>query len=203
MAENKQQQPKKKARVVDKWKLKNWYTIKAPEIFDGKEIGQVVAIEEDTLKNRVIRLGLGEVTGSFGQGAAFTAVSFRVTGVSGKTVSTKFIGHELSPSYIKTLLRRRRSIIYNVENVTTTDGHTLCLKSVAITAFKVSENIRHDLRKAISENIRSLGGELNLSALSQEVIFGKFSAKVFGKIKNITPMRRLEIKKSELAETFD
>jgi small subunit ribosomal protein S3Ae len=194
---------KKKARVVDKWKLKNWYSIKAPDIFEGKEIGQLVATEEDSLKNRIIRVGLGEITGSFSSSTAFTSVLFRVNGLSGKTATTKFIGHELSPSYLKTLLRRRRSIIYNIVDVKTIDGAQIRLKSVAVSAFKASEATRHDLRAAIEQNIKSIASQMDMNTLAQEVIFGKFSAKVFGKVKNITPMRRLEIRKSELLETFD
>ncbi|MFA5108354.1 MAG: hypothetical protein WC492_02350 [Candidatus Micrarchaeia archaeon] len=202
----KQQQPKKKkarSGAVDKWKLKSWYTIKAPEIFEGKELGQLVASDEETIKNRVIRAGLGEITGSFSSSTAFTSVMFRVSSVTGKTANTKFIGHELSPSYIKTLLRRRRSIIYNVVDVKTTDGQTLRIKSVAVTAFKVSEAVRKDLRRTIDSLIKEIGSQMDLPTLAQEVVFGKFSAKVFGKVKNITPMRRLEIKKSELSESFE
>lgn len=203
MAEKKQQKPqKKKARVVDKWKLKSWYNIKAPEIFEGKEIGQLASSDEENLKDRKIRIGLGEITGSFSSSTAFTSVILRVDSVSGKQVTTKFIGHELAPSYIKTLLRRRRSIIYNVDNVKTTDGQILCIKSVAITAFKVSEAVRADLRAAISKNVLEFGSQMVLGTLVQEVLFGKFSAKVFGKVKNLTPMRRMEIRKSELVENF-
>lgn len=194
---------KKKARVVDKWKLKSWYTIKAPEIFDGKEIGQLVSTEEETLPNRVVKTGLGELTGSFSGGSAFTTVRFRVTGVTGKTLSTKFIGHELSPSYIKTLLRRRRSIIYCVDDAIAADGAVLRIKAVAVTAFKVSESTRKDLRRAVSDAVKACAKELNISMLAQEVLFGKFAAKVFTKVKHITPLRRLEIRKSELKETFE
>ena len=205
MADKKQQKTtqKRKSRVVDKWKLKSWYTIKAPEIFEGKEIGQLISSDEENLKNRVIRIGLGEITGSFTSSTAYTSVVFRVNGISGKQVTTQYIGHELAQSYIKTLLRRRRSIIYNVADVKTSDGKTLRIKSVAVTAFKVSEAIRKDLRAAISENIKSLGSEMALNALVQEVLFGKFAAKVFGKVKNLTPMRRMEIRKTELIENFE
>jgi small subunit ribosomal protein S3Ae len=201
MAEKKQQ--KRRSKVVDSWKLKSWYNIKAPAIFEGKEIGQLVATDESSLKDRKIKLGLGELTGSFSQQGAFTSVVLRVTDVSAKTVNTKFIGHELSPSYLKTLLRRRRSIIYSVDDVTSKDGVKIRIKSVAVTAFRVSESIRYDLRKAISENIHALAAEMDFNSLAQEVLFGKFAAKVFSKIKNITPMRRLEIRKSELAENFE
>lgn len=204
MAEKESTTPKskKKARVVDKWKLKSWYSIKAPDIFEGKEIGQLVATEEESLKDRVIRVGLGEITGSFSSSTAFTSVLFRVSGVSGKTVNTKFIGHELSASYLKTLLRRRRSIIYSTVDVKSMDGVQMRLKSVAVTAFRASEATRHDLRAAIEQNIKSVASQMDSNSLCQEVIFGKFSAKVFGKVKNITPLRRLEIRKSEVLETF-
>ncbi|MDE1798388.1 MAG: 30S ribosomal protein S3ae [Candidatus Micrarchaeota archaeon] len=192
----------KKTKVVDNWKLKSWYTIHAPEIFEGKEIGQLVAEDEANLKNRIIRIGLGELTGSFSQANAFTSVYFRVSGVQGKTVKTKFVGHELMPSYIKTLLRRRRSIIYQVDDVVTKDGQGMRLKSVSVTAFRVSEAVRHSLRQTMSAEIKAAASEMETNALVQEILFGKFAARIFGKIKKIAPMRRLEIRKSELAETF-
>jgi len=193
----------KKTKVVDNWKLKSWYNVFAPEIFESKQIGQIVALEEDTLKDRVIKVGLGEITGSFGQGAAFTSIYFRVEKVSGKSVSTKFIVHELAPSYIKTLLRRRRSILYLVDDVVTKDGKAVCIKSVAVTAFRESENVRHDLRMAIAREIKAVAAESDLNSLTQEIVFGKFAAKVFGRVKMITPLRRLEIRKSEVKENFD
>ena len=192
----------KKTKVVDTFKLKTWYTVQAPDFFDKKEIGQVVALEPDMLKNRVITIGLGELTGSFSQANAFTSVRFRITDVQGKTASTKFIGHELAPGYVKTLLRRRRSIIYNVDDVTTKDGQQVRIKSVAVTAFRASEAVRHGLRAAVSTHIKGAAAELDLSTLSQELLFGRFAAKVFSKVKNITPLRRLEIRKSSLDEIF-
>ena len=161
-----------------------------------------VALEPDMLKNRVITIGLGELTGSFSQANAFTSVRFRITDVQGKTASTKFIGHELAPGYVKTLLRRRRSIIYNVDDVTTKDGQQVRIKSVAVTAFRASEAVRHGLRAAVSTHIKGAAAELDLSTLSQELLFGRFAAKVFAKVKNITPLRRLEIRKSALDEIF-
>ncbi|MFH1094771.1 MAG: hypothetical protein V1728_00975 [Candidatus Micrarchaeota archaeon] len=193
----------KRTKVVDNWKLKSWYTVFAPGTFESKPIGQIVALEEENLANRIVKTGLGELTGSFSQGAAFTSIFFRVDKVSGKSVSTKFIGHELAPSYIKTLLRRRRSILYLVDDVVAKDGKAMRIKSVAVTAFRESENVRHDLRMAVSREIKAVAAESDLDTLVQEIVFGKFSAKVFGRVKAITPLRRLEIRKSEVVEKFD
>lgn len=192
----------KKTKVVDNWKLKSWYAVQAPDIFDKKEIGQVVSGDDVNITNRVMRVGLGELTGSLSPGNAFTSVYFRITGVTGKTAHTKFVGHELAPSYIKTLLRRRRSIIYHVDDVKSKDGQGLRIKSVAVTAFRVSESVRHDLRAMVSKEIKLAAAELDLPTLAQEILFGKFAARVFGKVKHVTPLRRLEIRKSDLEEVF-
>jgi small subunit ribosomal protein S3Ae len=192
----------KKGKVVDTFKLKTWYVVQAPDFFEKKEIGHTVAQDPQMLKNRVISVGLGELTGSLSQANAFTKVRFRITDVMGKTALTRFIGHELASGYIKSLLRRRRSIIYNVGDVVTKDGQKIRLKSVAITAFRASESVRHSLRLAISEAIKSAAAELDLPTLAQEILYGKFAAKIFSKVKGITPLRRLEIRKSELEEVF-
>jgi small subunit ribosomal protein S3Ae len=187
----------KKTKVVDKWKLKTWYSVHAPENFESKEIGQVVATDEKTLKGRIIRIGLGDLTGSFSQGNAFTSVLFRVTEVKGKSAYTEFLGHELAAGYIKTMLRRRRSIIYSVVDVVSKDGKKIRLKNVAVTSFRVSESVRASIRKTISEELLALTKELDFQTIVQETVFGKLSSRISGKLKKITSMRRFEIRKSE------
>ena len=51
----------KKAKVVDKWKMKSWYSIIAPEYFEGREIGQLVSSDEANLKDRVMKIGRVEI----------------------------------------------------------------------------------------------------------------------------------------------
>lgn len=190
----------KKTKVVDKWKSKAWYAVHAPENFDSKEIGQVVATDEKVVKGRIIKVGLGEITGSFSQANAFTTVLFRIKEVKGKSAYTSFIGHELAAGYIKTLLRRRRSIIYSVDDVVAKDGGKLRIKSVAVTSFRVSESVRTALRQAIKAELHNLSKEMDFQTLVQEVVFGKLGSRVFAKLKKITSMRRFEIKKSQVQE---
>lgn len=190
----------KKTKVVDKWKTKSWYAVLAPENFDSKEIGQVVATEDKTLRGRIVRVGLGEITGSFSQANAFTSVKFRISDVKGKTAYTTFLGHELAAGYIKTMLRRRRSIVYQVDDVTSKDGKAIRLKSVAVTTFRVSEGVRAAIRKAVSAELLALSKEMDYQALVQEAVFGRLSSRVYGKLKKITSMRRYEIRKSEAKE---
>ncbi len=188
----------KKTKVVDKWKTKTWYAVHAPENFESKEIGQVVATDEKTLKGRLLRTGLGDLTGSFSQSNAFTSVKFRITEVKGKTAYAEFVSHELAAGYIKTMLRRRRSIIYQVDDVLSKDGKKFRLKSVSVTSFRVSESVRMAIRKEVSVGLLALSKEMDFPQLVQETVFGKLGSRVYGKLKKITSMRRFEIRKSEV-----
>ncbi|MCX8198066.1 MAG: 30S ribosomal protein S3ae [Candidatus Micrarchaeota archaeon] len=192
----------KKTKVVDKWKTKSWYSVIAPEMFESKEIGQIVSSDESNLLNRKIKVGLGELLGSFSQSSAYTSIFFRVKEVKGKSAYASFVGHELMPGYVRTLARRRRSVISQVDDVATKDGVRIRIKTICVSGVKVSESVRTDTRKAISSAIKELAKQSEFSALVQEIVFGKFSAKVFNAIKKIGPLKRVEIRKTEVIESF-
>ncbi|MCX8194895.1 MAG: 30S ribosomal protein S3ae [Candidatus Micrarchaeota archaeon] len=196
------EQAQKRTKVVDKWKLKSWYSVIAPEAFESREICQIVSADEANLLNRKVRIGLGEMTGSFSQSAAYTTLFFRVKEVKGKTAHTIFTGHELVPGYVRTLARRRRSIIHQVDDVITKDNVKIRIKTICITGLKVSEAVRTDVRKGISEAVQSLAKQTDFNTLVQEMVFGKLAAKIYSAIKKIGPIKRVEIRKSELHESF-
>lgn len=192
----------KKTKVVDKWKAKSWYSIIAPEMFESKEIGQLVSAEEDNLLNRKVKVGLGEITGSFSQSTAYTSLFFRIKEVKGKSAHAAFIGHELVPGYVRTLARRRRSVMNQVDDVTTKDGVQVRIKTICVSGIRVSESVRADVRRTISGTVKALAKSTDFPTLVQEMVFGKFSAKVFNSIKKIGPLKRVEVRKSEVKENF-
>ena len=192
----------KKTKVVDKWKAKSWYSIIAPEMFESKEIGQLVSSDEANLVNRKIKIGLGDLLGSFSQSSAYTSLYFRVKEVKGKSAHTAFIGHELVPGYVRTLARRRRSIMNQVDDVVTRDGVPVRIKTICVSGVKVSEGVRTDARKEISASVKALAKQTEFPALVQEMVFCKFSAKVFNAVKRIGPLKRVEVRKSQVIESF-
>ncbi len=192
----------KKTKVVDKWKLKSWYSVVAPDTFESREIGQIVSSDEANLKDRIVKIGLSDLLGSFSQSTAYTVLYFRVTHVAGKTAHAKFIGHELVPGYLRTLARRRRSIVYQVDDVVTKDGVGVRVKTICISGIRISESVRCDARRIISENLKALAKDMDSHVLIQEMVFGKLSAKLFNGVKKIGPIKRVEVKKSEIKEVF-
>ena len=195
---------KKKTKGVDKWKTKKWYSVRAPALFDNKELCEIITSDEKNLANRIVKRSLMDLgMGSSSQLAMFTNLKFRIKDVKGTAAETVLIGHEVSPSYMKTFARRGKSLIHEVIDVKPKDGGDVRIKIIAVTDAKVSENTRRNIRNAIVEETKKHGKELNADELMQELVYGKFSSKIFNRLKQITKMRRVEVRKSEVKEVFE
>ncbi len=192
-----------KKKASEKQKLKEWYKVLAPEKYESKELGEVVASDGKLLLNRVIPVSLGELTGKFSQTALYTTLDFRVKDVKGKAAHTELIGHSLSPSYLRTFIRRRRTVLHSVVDVSTKDDKALRLKLVAVTRDKISETQRKNLRHVIEDEVRAASKEFSYYDLMDELMYGRLATRVFNKAKDVTPMGRVEFRKSELKETFE
>jgi len=75
--------PRKRAAAKDKWKLKDWYIVYAPEFFGNVEIGLTPADEPEKVKGRIIETTLRDVTGDFTKG--HVRLYFRIHDVKAKT----------------------------------------------------------------------------------------------------------------------
>ena len=183
---------------VDKWKTKSWYNVLAPELFERKEIAQIVATEDNDLVDRVVEVGMDELTGDHTHG--YANLKFRVNEVKGRNALTTFIGHELSRNYLKTMVRRRKSVIREVVDAVTKDGKGMRIKVVVFTGVRIKANAKTGIRLAVEEIVKNHCKGITLAQLEQEVLFKKFSSFIYKQIKKIAPVRRVEIRKTELKE---
>lgn len=186
---------------ADKFKLKSWYSILAPKMFDEKKIGDVLGIDDASVMNRVLNVNLSELSGEMQHG--YTKVNFRVYEIKGKTAYTNFIGHELIRSYIKTLARRGMSLIDNVVKVTTKDNVTISVKTAIITSNKISRAMRTILRHATEEVILEHAKKHDFETFMQEVLYKKLSTDIYKKNKAFVPIKRVEIIKTEVQENLN
>jgi small subunit ribosomal protein S3Ae len=194
----------KKVKIVDKWKSKKWYSVKAPQLFESKELCEVVAADEVKLINRVVKASLMELGlgGGAPQMAMFTALRFRIKEVNGNDANTALVGHEISPSFIRTFARRGKSLIHQVVDEKTKDNEDLRLKVIAVTGARVSMNTKKNLRALIVEECKSAVAGKTFDEAIQDVIYGRVSSKIFSRLKQITKMKRVEVRKSERGEIF-
>lgn len=172
-------------------------------MFEHKELCEVVAGDDKTLLNRIVRKSLLELgIGGASQMAMFTTMFFRINDVKGSDAGTILLGHEISPSFLKTFARRGKSLIHEVVDEKAKDGETLRLKVIAVTGARVSENTRRNLRRVLVEEARKAVSEGTFDEVMQDVLYGRLSAKLFNRLKQITKMRRVEVRKSERGEVF-
>lgn len=192
----------KKTKVVDKWKLKKWYTVIAPSMFEHQELGEVAAAEDRLLMNRILRIGLHELMGSASQNTMFTTLQFRISEINGGKAATTLIGHEVSPSYIKTFARRGKTLLHMTVDGKTKDDVGIRVKAIAVTAGKISSTTIGNLRKTMAGILPREVGSHTYDELMQEIIYGRLVSRLFNELKKITAMRRVEIRKSEKKEVF-
>lgn len=183
-------------RTTDKWKKKKWFTIVASKEFGNKVIGETPAEKVKILDGRVVKTNLGNLTNQ--RQKRHISVSFKIIKVEGSTANTVLIGHEIGPSYLGRMVRRRSSKIETVQTVITKDKQSVKVKTVAITARKSKKNQKTAIRKIMSTIIADSAKKKTCNQFAQELIFGIISSKIFNDIKKIVPIKRVEIVKSKI-----
>ncbi|MFH0973230.1 MAG: hypothetical protein V1817_00355 [Candidatus Micrarchaeota archaeon] len=190
-----------KKKAIDTWKLKTWYSVLAPKFLGEVEIAKTPASDEDKLINRVIILPLKEVSHDIAH--IYTNIKLRVFEIKGKTAFTKFIGHEISKEYLSTLVRRHRDALHVVYPVKSRDGVEFTVKILLVTAVPCSNSQKTALRNALKKEVEAKVAATDFGRFITEALYGRLGAELSQKLKRIAPVRRIEIKKTQLKEEFD
>lgn len=183
-------------RKADRAKVKQWYKVLAPEMFGRTPVGETLANDPNKLLGRVIETTLGDLTNNFSK--QNTKLRFKIDAVAGDTAYTKFIGHEMTTDYIRSLVKRRTSRIDAVVDVTTSDGYLVRVKPSCFTVKRARANQVKAIREISRQVILSKAGNIDLNGLIQEVVLGKLSLDIYKDAKAVYPLRRVEIRKTEI-----
>ena len=117
---------------------------------------------------RVIETTLGDLTNNFSK--RNTKLRFRVDKVAGDSAYTRFVGHEMTTDYIRSLVKRRTSRIDAIVDVTTTDGFQVRVKPSCFTVKRARANQVKSIRELSKQVVLTKATGLDLSQLIQEVV---------------------------------
>ncbi len=190
-----------KKKAIDTWKVKQWFILVAPKLFNEVEISQVPAVDQQGLINRIIELPLKDITRDISH--LYTNVRLRVEEIKGKSAFTKFIGHAVSREHLQALGRRNRSMLWIVFPIKSGDGVEFSVKCLVVTSGKASSRQRSELRR---ETVAFLSQKISAGDFGkfiQGVFQGKANSELHAVLKKIYPIKRVEIYKTELKEVFD
>ena len=183
-------------KVKDKWKAKVWYRVLAPSLFNNVVIAETPAASQELLINRVAEVSLQDLTGDFRK--SHIKLYFKIDNVDGTDAHTYFIGHSMTNDYVRRLVRRRRSKIDGVFDVTTRDGAVIRIKPLATTDKRIQTSLKHRLREMMKEVIESYARERTLDELIKGIMEDELPKEISKACKKLYHLRRVEIYKTEL-----
>ena len=192
-----EQKEKKEKKVIqkrttfDKWKRKKWYKIIAPAEFNKTELGETIAEKTKNLVGRTVLANLGDLSGQ--KIKRHITVKFQVRAVEGQHALTEVIGHEINPSFIIRMIRRRNSKMEVVQTIEAADKKNMHVKTVAISMKKLTAKQETAIRNMIREAMQNALEKKSFEQSMQEIIFGATAAKIFKHVKRIAPIKKLEI----------
>jgi len=185
-----------KRRVRDKWRGKDWYVVMSPPYFGGVELGAVPSDDPSKLMGRVVDATLYDITSDFAH--QYLKMYFQVTGVDGKTAHTIFKGHEYSRDYLRSLVRRRTTVVDAIMDVTTNDGYRLRLSVCAFTLTRIKTSQEQTIRDIMKRLMEEKASNLTFDQFVQETVLGKIASDIYNEAKKIAPLRHVGIRKSKI-----
>ena len=183
----------------DKWKMKRWYTIRAPRHpWDFKQIGETIGESDEHIMGRVYEMTLQEFNGDFTK--MHIILRFRVTEVVGRDALTTFIGHHHQTDHTRRQIRRYRGKVDDVVDVVSTDGYLVRLKPLIITQKRVQTSVKQAMRSKAAEVIRAFASKNTFSKIQESILGGELEVEILNGVKPIYPVKSVAIHKSQLLQ---
>ncbi|KAI8377842.1 40S ribosomal protein S1 [Radiomyces spectabilis] len=128
-----------KKKIVDPFTRKDWYDIKAPSMFDVRQVGKTLVNRtqglrnaNDSLHGRVVEVSLGDL--SKDESRAFRKIQLKVDEIQGKNCLTNFYRMDMTSDKLRSMVKKWQTTIEAFVDVKTTDGYLVRLFTIAFTA---------------------------------------------------------------------
>ncbi|QRV76260.1 ribosomal S3Ae family [Ceratobasidium sp. AG-Ba] len=208
-----------KKKVVDPFTRKDWYDIKAPSMFDTRNVGKTLVNRSqglknanDSLKGRIIELSLGDLNKEEDQ--SFRKIKLRVDEVQGKDCLTNFHGMDFTSDKLRSLVRKWQTLIEAHVDVKTTDGYLLRLFAIGFTkrranqvrktTYAQSAQVR-EIRRKMFEIMTKEATSCDLKELVQKFVPEAIGKEIEKACRGIYPLQNVYVRKAKIlkAPKFD
>ncbi|KAK9930886.1 hypothetical protein M0R45_018191 [Rubus argutus] len=208
-----------KKKAADPFAKKDWYDIKAPSIFNNKNVGKTLVtrtqgtkIASEGLKHRVFETSLADLQGD--EEHAYRKMRLRAEDVQGRTVLTNFWGMNFTTDKLRSLVRKWQTLIEAHVDVKTTDNYTLrmfCIgftkrrpNQVKRTCYAQSSQIRQ-IRRKMTEIMVNQATSCDLKDLVRKFIAESIGKEIEKATTSIYPLQNVFIRKVKIlkAPKFD
>lgn len=180
----------------DKWRRKEWYDIILPRYFGETKVGETPSDDPEKVQGRVFETTLAAITGDFSQ--EYMKMYFQVDEIEGHVARTVFKGHEYLRDYLRSLVRRRSTKVDGFFRVLTKDGYRVKVVVTALTQRRIQTSKEVAIRKIMTAIVMEKAENLTYDQLAHEMVLGKMASDVYNEAKNVTALRHVGVRKSEL-----
>ncbi len=159
-------------------------------------IGLTPADEPDHLVGRFVETTVGELTNDFSKHNI--KLKLEIVNVTGDVANTRFVGHEITTDYLRSIVKRQTSRIDSNLDIKTKDGYQIRIKPICFTVKRARSSQIRALRDVMNSIVTKRAAETNYEQFIEEAITGRLSANINRNSKAIYPLRRVEIRKTEI-----
>jgi len=183
-------------KIKDKWKAKSWYSILAPPSFDNVTVADTLSDNPEKLINRVSEVSLQDLTSDFRK--SHIKLFFKIYKIEESNALTQYMGHTLTSDYLRRMIRRKRSKIDGVYDVTTRDGAVVRVKPFATTDKRIQNSQRKIVRETMKKTISDQAKTDTLAEFVKNIIDGKMGSDIYKNSKKLYPVKRVEVHKTQV-----
>ncbi|OAA66215.1 Ribosomal protein S3Ae [Cordyceps fumosorosea ARSEF 2679] len=208
-----------KKKTVDPFSRKDWYSIKAPNPFNVRDVGKTLVNRttglknaNDALKGRIVEVSLADLQKD--EDHSFRKIRLRIDEVQGKSCLTNFHGLDFTSDKLRSLVRKWQSLIEANITVKTTDDYLIRLFAIGFTkrrqnqikktTYAASSQIRA-IRRKMTDIIQREASTCTLTQLTSKLIPEVIGREIEKATQGIYPLQNVHIRKVKLlkAPKFD
>jgi len=204
-----------KKKIVDPFTRKDWFDIKAPSIFEQRNVGKTLVNRtqglknsNDSLKGRVLEVSLADLNKA--EDLAFRKIRLRIDEVQGRNCLTNFHGMDFTSDKLRSLVKKWQTLIEAHVDVKTTDGYLIRLFAIAFTrrrpnqikktTYAQTAQIRQ-IRKKMFDIINKEASTCDLKELVQKFIPEVIGREIEKACQGIYPLQNCYIRKVKILKS--
>lgn len=208
---------KKGGKRIDPYVKKDWFDMRAPNMFPIRQIGKTLAtksqgtkLSRDSLMGRVVEVSLGDLKPK-GEEDAFRKFQLKVEEVTGTQCLTNFYGMDMTVDKLRALVRKWHTLIEAYVDVKTTDKHYLRIFCIAITRKKPNQQRKTSyaqsaqcraIRRKMVEIMQREASSCDLAELVQKKLIPETIGREIEKAtQGIYPLQNVYIRKVKMLRT--
>ena len=183
-------------KVTKKWKGKDWYVILAPDMFDGKIVGETPATDPKSVVGRNVQVNLADISGD--RNKYFVKLNFKINGISEGKASTVFNGMETTRDYIYRVVRKRAQKVELIKELETADNWKLQLTVVTILNRNTEAAVKKKVREQVSRILDSNAKKSKMNEMVSRILSTSMQKEIKKKVTKTYPVRFTEVSKIEV-----